>query len=350
MDAFYASVEVRDDPSLSGRPVIVGGRPESRGVVCSASYEARKFGVRSAMSSRMAWQLCPQAAFVSPRFERYREASHAIRAIFREYTEKVEPLSLDEAYLDVSHHPAATPIAQAIQARIRKDLDLSASAGVSFNKFLAKLGSDWKKPGGITVIRPSDVDRFLLELPVRKIWGVGPSTEKRLTEGGFRTAGDLRTADPEKLKSLVGSFGEVLIRLSRGQDDREVDTDDTPKSIGSETTFSKDLTTLKQAREVIESLAEDIAVGLEQKECLARTLVLKIRYSDFDTISRSRTERIPFQKKETFVQLAMDYLAPQTEIGRRKVRLLGLSVSHLIFANDPIQLWFEFPDSTSFEP
>ena len=176
MDAFYVSVEQKDDPALKGKFVVVGGRPNSRGVVCSASYEARKFGVKSAMSCRQAFQLCPQAIFIHPRFDRYQEISHEIRKIFMSYTDKVEPLSLDEAYLDVSHHESATKIAREIQARIRNDLDLSASAGVSFNKFLAKLGSDWKKPGGITIIRPGEEDTILKDLTVRKIWGVGPST------------------------------------------------------------------------------------------------------------------------------------------------------------------------------
>jgi DNA polymerase IV len=345
MDAFYVSVEQKDDPSLKGKMVVVGGRPETRGVVCSASYEARKVGVKSAMSCRQAWQLCPQAIFLPPRFERYQEESREIRKIFSRYTDKIEPLSLDEAYLDVTHHQSASLIAKEIQRVIYDERQLSASAGVSFNKFLAKLASDWKKPGGLTVIQPNDADAFLKDLPVRRIWGVGPTTEERLHAHNLRTTTDIRNSNLEKLKATLGNFGETVFRLAHGIDEREVESDSVTKSIGSETTFEKDLFSIQQVEATVSELATSIAMSLEQNECLARTVSLKVRYSDFETVTRSRTEKTPFRKKETIEKLIIQFLLPSTQAGTRRIRLVGISCSQLIFDNDPIQLWFDFPES-----
>ena len=258
MDAFFASVEQRDRPELKGKPVIVGGSPESRSVVCAASYEARKFGVRSAMSCSEAKRRCPQGIFISPRFDAYSEASDAIMEVMKTVSDQIEPLSLDEAYLDVTENKlnerSATRIAQYLKAEIYKKTNLTASAGVSFNKFLAKIGSDLKKPNGLVVITPDKVDEILLPLSVDRLWGVGKKTSERLKAQGFYTVSDLRKSSRENLESLLGSMGPFFWELAHGLDEREVDSSTDQKSFGTERTFSEDSTSVAHLLRVLEEL------------------------------------------------------------------------------------------------
>ena len=332
MDAFYASVEQRDDPALAGRPVAVGGRPESRGVVAAASYEARKFGVRSAIPMSRAVRLCPQLVIVPPHFDRYASVSRQVFAIFREATPLVEPLSLDEAYLDVTENawdlPLGVEVAKKIKARIREETSLTASAGVAPNKFLAKIASGWKKPDGMTVIAPERIERFLQGLPVEALWGVGPKTAAKLKAHGIERLIDVRTAGEEILKQAVGSWAESLRRLSFGEDSRAVEPNRERKSIGCEETYAKDLADVETIRREVEALARHAAGILERKEVLARTVVLKLRYSNFETITRSQT-REPATRDAGEIALRATALIAKTEAGQRPVRLLGVSLHNL---------------------
>src|SRR6478672_10398851 len=275
MDAFYASVEQRDDPALRGRPIAVGGSPAGRGVVAAASYEARAFGVRSAIPMARAVRLCPDLVIVRPDFQRYRAASQAVFTIFRSVTPLVEPLSLDEAYLDVTENswgePLGRVVAQRLKAEIRQATGLTASAGVAPNKFLAKIASAWKKPDGLTVIAPERVETFVQKLPVDAVWGVGPVTAARLRECGIERLVDVRTADPSLLRDAVGSGGGWLRRLASGIDDREVEPHREPKSSGSENTYSQDLTDINEIRMETDQMARDAAAWLERKQLLCRT-------------------------------------------------------------------------------
>ena len=293
MDAFYASVEQRDDPSLRGKPVAVGGRPDRRGVVAAASYEARAFGVRSAMSMARAVRLCPSLVIVPPDFAKYKAASSAVFSIFREVTPLVEPLSLDEAYLDVTENawnePLATNVARRLKERIRVETDLTASAGVAPNKFLAKIASGWKKPDGLTVIGPDRVEPFLQRLPVDALWGVGPVTAKKLRARGIERLVDVRTTDLTELRATVGSLADWLRQLALGIDDRPVVAHRETKSSGSENTYPEDLTDLSIIRGEIAEMAASTAGWLVRKSLLARTVTIKVRYSDFTTITRSHT-------------------------------------------------------------
>ncbi len=259
MDAFYASVEQRDNPSLRGKPVAVGGSPERRGVVAAASYEARAFGVHSAMSMARAVRLCPALVIVPPDFARYKAASNAVFSIFREVTPLVEPLSLDEAYLDVTENawrePLATPVARRLKERIRAETGLTASAGVAPNKFLAKIASGWKKPDGLTVISPERVEPFLQRLPVDALWGVGPVTARKLRARGIERLVDVRTVDPQELQETVGSLADWLQQLAHGIDERPVVPNRETKSSGSESTYAKDLTDLDEMRDEIREMA-----------------------------------------------------------------------------------------------
>ncbi|MBE0619927.1 MAG: DNA polymerase IV [Burkholderiales bacterium] len=332
MDAFYASVEQRDDPGLRGRPVAVGGRPESRGVVAAASYEARVFGVRSAMPMARALRLCPNLLVVRPDFPRYRTASQRILEIFRSCTPLVEPLSLDEAYLDVSDNlwgePLATPVAMRLKQRIREETGLTASAGVAPNKFLAKIASGWQKPDGLTVISPGRVEAFLQQLPVDALWGVGPVTAGKLRNIGIARLVEVRAADPALLQRAVGSLAEVLQRLALGNDPRPVVPDRPYKSSSSENTYNEDLLELDIIREEIERMARQGADWLARKELLARTVNIKVRYADFSTITRSHTAVAPTRDVEEIVARALTLLE-RTEAGRRPIRLLGTGVHGL---------------------
>ena len=328
MDAFYASVEQRDDPSLRSRPVAVGGRADRRGVVAAASYEARAFGVRSAISMARAVRLCPSLVIVPPDFSRYKAASAAVFAIFREVTPLVEPLSLDEAYLDVTENawnePLATTVARRVKDRIRADTGLTASAGVAPNKFLAKIASGWKKPDGLTVISPDRVEPFLQQLPVDALWGVGPVTARRLRARGIERLVDVRAVDVDDLRETVGSLADWLRQLANGIDEREVEPNRESKSSGSENTYPQDLTDPEAIREETAAMAADAVAWLARKSLRARTITIKVRYSDFTTVTRSHTAA-PTRDEANLVPRAVQLL-DRTEAGRRPVRLLGVSV------------------------
>jgi DNA polymerase-4 len=326
MDAFYASVEQRDDPSLRGRPVAVGGSPEGRGVVAAASYEARSFGVRSAMPMARALRLCPELVIVRPDFARYRAASQKVMAILRECTPLVEPLSLDEAYLDVTENawgePLASNVARRLKARIREETGLTSSAGVAPNKFLAKIASGWRKPDGLTVIAPERVEPFLQKLPVEALWGVGPVTAKKLRALGIERLVDVRAIDDAALRQAVGSLADWLKRLARGDDPREVKPDRPWKSISTETTYPEDLESVAEMRAEVARLAAKVAASLEKKRLLARTVTLKLRYGDFTTVTRSHSAA-PSRDAAGFAARATALLE-RTDAARRPVRLLGV--------------------------
>ena len=331
MDAFYASVEQRDRPDLRGRPVAVGGDPDKRGVVAAASYEARKFGVRSAIPMSRAVRLCPSLVIVHPDFMKYRTVSQQVFGIFRTVTPLVEPMSLDEAYLDVTVNAwgeeLGMNVARRIKDEIRAATGLTASAGVAPNKFLAKIASGWQKPDGLTVIAPGRVEQFLQGLPVDALWGVGPVTARKLRARGIEKLVDVRAADPALLREAVGSLAEWLQKLARGDDDRPVIAEYEVKSSGSENTFETDLTDLADVREEIAEMARRTAAWLVKRELYARTVTIKVRYSDFTTITRSHTEAAT-RDEDRIVERALDLLE-KTEAGRRPVRLLGVSVHNL---------------------
>lgn len=329
-DAFYASVEQRDDLSLLGRPVAVGGSRE-RGVVAAASYEARAFGVRSAMPSRTALRLCPDLVFVPPRFDRYREISRRIRGIFLEYTPLVEPLSLDEAYLDVTENlkgmPTANGIAREIRARIQDETGLTASAGVSYNKFLAKLASDHRKPNGQFVITPEMGPDFVADLEVGRFHGIGPATAARMNGLGIRTGRDLRAQSLAFLQAQFGKAGAHFHAISRGEDNRPVVPDRPRKSSGSETTYPRDLVESGEIEAGVEALAAEVWEWCEKNGALGRTVTLKVKYADFQQITRSRSFTEPVSSRLAVVSTAVKLvrgLFPHP----KKVRLLGVTVSN----------------------
>ena len=338
MDAFYASVEQRDNPSLRGQPVAVGGDPSERGVVAAASYEARAFGVRSAIPMSRAVRLCPSLVIVRPDFARYRAASHAVFELFRAVTPLVEPLSLDEAYLDVTENAwgeaLGRVVAQRLKVQIRETIGLTASAGVAPNKFLAKIASAWKKPDGLTVIPPERVEHFLQKLPVDALWGVGPVTAGRLRERGIERLIDVRAADEAALRDAVGSQTEWLRQLAEGIDNRPVVPNRAAKSCGSENTFSQDLTDLGEIRSTIDKMARDDAAWLERKALVCRTVTIKVRYSDFATITRSHSQ-LPATRNPDALAARARALLDRTDAGQRPVRLLGVSVHNLIDPNEP---------------
>jgi DNA polymerase-4 len=331
MDAFYASVEQRDRPELRGRPVAVGGSPESRGVVAAASYEARAFGVRSAIPTSRAVRLCPELVIVPPDFPKYRAVSSQVFALYRGVTSLVEPLSLDEAYLDVTENawrvPLGVEVAKRLKAAIRETTGLTASAGVAPNKFLAKIASGWRKPDGLTVVAPERIESFLQKLPVDALWGVGPVTAKRLHDRGIHQLVDVRNANPDVLRSAVGSMTEWIQRLALGEDDRPVEPNRASKSSSSECTYTPDLTDLTRIRDEIDEMARANARWLARKGIVARTVTIKVRYSDFTTITRSHSQE-PTSDADQIAQRAVALL-DKTEAGRRPVRLLGAGVHNL---------------------
>jgi DNA polymerase-4 len=331
MDAFYASVEQRDDTSLRGKPLAVGGSPQSRGVVAAASYEARRFGVRSAMPMARAVRLCPELVIVQPDFARYRAASQKVMAILRECTPLVEPLSLDEAYLDVTDNlwgePLASVVAKQLKKRILEETGLTASAGVAPNKFLAKIASGWRKPDGLTVIAPERVESFLQELPVEALWGVGPVTAKKLRAIGIQKLVDVRAMEEIALARTVGSLAGWLKRLSLGEDPREVKPDRPWKSISAETTYVTDLEDVQQMKTELAALAKRVVNSLQKKDLLARTVTIKVRYGDFTMVTRSHSAE-PTRALEAFAARAAALLE-RTEAARRPVRLLGVGAHGL---------------------
>lgn len=332
MDAFYASVEQRDFPEYRGKPVIVGGSPEGRGVVAAASYEVRKFGVHSAMPAAKAVRLCPQAIFVKPRFEVYREVSDQIREIFFQFTDLVEPLSLDEAYLDVTENhinlPSATLIAKEIRKRIKEKTRLNASAGVSFNKFLAKVASDINKPNGMAVITPEKAEAFLEELPIGKFHGIGSATEKKMKSLGIYIGKDLKEWDEIDLVERFGKPGRYYFRIVRGIDSREVKANRIRKSIGKERTFSEDMGDLDWINNFLEELAQKVSESMKKKKVAGKTVTVKVRYDDFETLTRSTSFTHYINDEEDIAETAKS-LIEQTEVGKRKVRLLGITLSNL---------------------
>ena len=334
MDAFYASVEQRDDPALRGKPVAVGGRPETRGVVAAASYEARAFGVRSAMPMARALRLCPQLVIVHPDFERYRQVSRQVMELLRACTPLVEPLSLDEAYLDVTennwHEPLATTVAKRLKREIFETTGLTASAGVAPNKFLAKIASGYRKPDGLTVIPPERVESFLQDLPVEALWGVGPVTAKKLRAAGIEKLVQVRSADMELLRQTVGSLADWLRQLSYGDDPRPVTPDRESKSSSTENTYAEDLLDLGRMRDELDRMARENAEWLVRRKLEARTITIKVRYSvGFVTVTRSHTLSRPTADADVIASWAKDLLA-KTDAGQRPVRLLGVRVAGLV--------------------
>lgn len=330
MDAFYASVEQRDDPSLRGRPVVVAWRG-ARSVVCAASYEARKYGVRSAMPALRAESLCPDAVFVPPDFPRYKAVSRQVREIFLSHTELVQPLSLDEAYLDVTEpkiaSPSATATAQAIRERIRADTGLTASAGVAPNKFIAKIASDWNKPDGLFVVKPHQVDAFLTPLPVAKIPGVGKVMEGKLAKMGITTVGDLRGFALEELQQRFGSFGAALHRRARGIDERPVEPDQPVQSISAEDTFATDLP-LSELPPHMHRIGEKAWQATRKTQRIGRTVVLKLKTAQFRILTRSHTPDVPPASLDEFLRIAVALLSRVELPDDTRYRLVGVGLSN----------------------
>ena len=337
MDAFYASVEQRDDSQLRGKPVIVAWRGK-RSVVCAASYEARAFGVRSAMPAVSAERLCPNAIFMAPDFPRYRAVSRSVREIFKRHTDLIEPLSLDEAYLDVTENkmglPTATLVAKRIREQIRQELNLTASAGVAPNKFLAKLASDWRKPDGLFVIRPEDIDGFLLPLPVSRLPGVGKVTGERLAKLGIERVGNLRGLDLSILEREFGRYGVRLHELARGIDDNPVISDRPMQSISVEDTFEEDVL-LPETEPMIRRLAEKLWSASRKESRIARTVVLKLKTKEFKILTRSRTPDSPPASCEELTGIALS-LRERVALGEhQRYRLVGVGLSNFREAEEP---------------
>ena len=348
MDAFFASVEQRDNPDYRGRPLIVGGRPDSRGVVAACSYEARRYGIHSAMPCSHAYRLCPEALFVRPRFDAYRAVSAQIHQVFHEFTELVEPLSLDEAYLDVSAlqrcDGSATRIAQAIKEQIREVTGLYASAGVSYNKFLAKVASDMDKPDGLYVITPAQGAGFVATLPIGRFHGIGKVTEGRMHALGIHTGADLRGWSLEALQQSFGKVAGYYYQVSRGDDPRPVVNQRSRKSIGAETTFADDIGDTAEMLAQLQRLAERVGGTLQDKGLSARTLTIKVKYANFEQVTRSRSARDGLPQPASWPAW-IRVLLGSTEAGHRKVRLLGVSVSNLSKAGERVPRQLElFPD------
>ncbi len=343
MDAFYASVEQRDNPELRGKPVAVGGARE-RGVVAAASYEARKFGVHSAMPSVIAKRRCPDLIFVKPRFDAYKAISHQIREVFAEYTPIIEPLSLDEAYLDVTENLkgiiSATRIAEEIRARIRVETELTASAGVSYNKFLAKLASDHRKPDGLFVITPEMGPE--LTLPVRKFHGVGPATAKKMALLGIATGLDLRAQSLAFLQQHFGKAGSYYYWAARGVDERPVRADRIRKSVGAENTFAADLFTYDAARDALREIVDKVWEYCEGSGIRGRTVTLKVKFANFQQITRSRTGQMQITTQSELEQLSNALLEPIFPVAKG-IRLLGVSLSSLVAEETEREQEFSLP-------
>ncbi len=339
MDAFYASVEQRDNPELRGRPLAVG-YGEARGVVAAASYEARKFGVHSAMPSVTAKRKCPELIFVKPRFDAYRAVSQQIHAIFAEYTPLIEPLSLDEAYLDVTENlkgiEIATEVAEQIRERIRAETGLTASAGVSYNKFLAKMASDQRKPDGLFVITPKNGPAFVEALPVKKFHGVGPATAEKMLKLGIETGADLKARDLAFLQQHFGKSGPYFYWIARGVDEREVDPDRVRKSIGAEDTFREDIHDLETARAGLQQLIDKVWRYCEANSIRGKTVTLKVKWDDFTQITRSKTVVAPVASASEIAEIVELLLSPIFPIPRG-IRLLGVTLSSLDVADEGSQ-------------
>ncbi len=332
MDAFYASVEQRDNPQYRGKALVVGGTAEQRGVVAAASYEARRFGIHSAMPSRTAAQRCPHLIFVRPRFDVYADISEQIREIFREYTDLVEPLALDEAYLDVTENkrglPSATLIAREIKECIFAHTKLTASAGISINKFLAKTASGVNKPNGLFLIKPDQAEAFVERLAIDQFHGIGKVTAEKMRQMGIHTGHDLKQWSEIELIKRFGKMGSHYFRIARGQDDRPVEPNRIRKSIGAEESFAEDLCEREQMISALFELAEILKKRIDSSRSSGRTLTLKVKYADYQQVTRSKTVNEPIQDLDYICSLA-DELLQTTEAQQRRVRLLGLALSNL---------------------
>jgi DNA polymerase-4 len=341
MDAFYASVEQSDNPAFKGLPVIVGGNPEKRGVVSAASYEARAFGVHSAMPASQAKRLCPRGIFLPVRMDRYREVSEKIFEILREYTPLIEPLSLDESFLDVTGSlrifGPALHLAREMKRRILEATGLTASAGIAPNKFLAKIASDLKKPDGLVEIQPEEVQVFLRDLPISRLWGVGKSTEEALKGMGILRVGQLAAYPAERIERKMGKFGLELMALARGEDDRPVTPESDRKSISQEETFTPDLEEMEKMKRVLLDQAEQVGRDLRQQSLKGWTVTVKVRYPDFTTVTRSLTLPFPTDQGIDLYRTALKLLL-KTDVFRKKARLLGVGISNLLREGDPEQL------------
>ena len=331
MDAFFASVEQRDNPSLRGKPVVVGGKPDSRGVVAAASYEARQYGIHSAMPCSQAYRKCLQTIFVKPRFEAYKTVSRQIRAIFLQYTDIIEPLSLDEAYLDVTVNnvgqSSATIIAEQIRSEIYQQTGLTASAGVSYNKFLAKTASDINKPNGIKVILPEEGEAFVSDLPIGKFYGIGKVTEKKMQQLGILTGMDLKEKSLEYLRLHFKNSASYFYNVSRGIDDRPVKGIRSPrKSLSNETTFAYDTDDLRELHDYLKQLAEEVSEDLQHQKLMGKTVTLKVKYDNFELVTRSQTFQQAINDDKQIYRVCKNLLT-HTEAGLRKVRLLGVGLS-----------------------
>jgi len=331
MDAFYASVEQRDFPEYRGKPIVVGGSPDSRGVVATASYEARKFGIKSAMTAKKAQQLCPYAIFVRPRFAAYKEVSRQIREIFSRYTDLIEPLSLDEAYLDVSNDKlgigSAITIAEQIKQAIKDELNLTASAGVSINKFAAKIASDMNKPDGLTFIGPSKMERFMEKLPVEKFFGVGKVTAEKMKRQGLHTGSDLKKLTEQRLVQLFGKMGRFFYHIVRGIDNREVQPHQEIKSISAEDTFSYDLEKGEELNEWLVQIAKSAFKRLQNYQVYGRTVTLKVKFEDFKQITRSSSSAVAINTVDDVLTIVQKLLN-DIDFGEKKVRLIGVGFSN----------------------
>lgn len=329
MDAFFASVEQRDFPEHRGKALIVGGKPDSRGVVAACSYEARQYGIHSAMPCSQAYRLCPQAVFVPPRFEAYREVSNQIRTIFWKYASEVEPLSLDEAYLDVTYtaecEGSATLIAKAIKKDILKETRLVASAGVSYNKFLAKIASDMDKPDGLYVIKPEQGKDFVATLAIGKFHGIGPATETKMKKVGIKTGNDLRKWTKEQLIEKFGKTGHYYFNIARAIDERPVKSRRIRKSLGKETTFANDIKSKNELLDILATLATQVIESTKKQNLQARTLTLKVKYANFKQVTRAYTSDDILDLST--IKESLPLLLEKTEAGKSPVRLVGLSLS-----------------------
>jgi len=332
MDAYYAAVEIRENPSLKGKPLIVGGHPQSRGVVSTCSYEARKFGIHSGMSSFQAWQLCKSAIFVFPNFSLYKEISSQIREIFHKYTDQVEPMSLDEAYLDVTENkinePLAVNIAKAIKKDILKTTRLTCSAGVSYNKFLAKIGSELKKPDGLVVITPEKAQEVLFNLPIEKFYGIGKVTAARMKHMGIHNGKDLYQLELRDMIKRFGKSGVFYYYVVRGIDEREIIPYSEPKSISCETTFDEDIDSFQELTEVLAQLSDKLSFRMQSKQINGQALNLKIKYDNFETVTKSLSLSQMTNDRDIIYHYTEQLLIQHWD-GKRKIRLLGIGLNKL---------------------
>jgi len=347
MDAFFASVEQRDNPEYQGKPIAVGGI-SSRGVVAAASYEARKYGIYSAMPAKTAKKKCPFIIFVRPRFDVYKEVSNQIRQIFLEYTDLVEPLSLDEAYLDVTQHkkgrPSATLIAKEIKQRIKSETKLTASAGISINKFLAKIASDYRKPDGLYLIKPEDAEAFVEQLPIEKFFGIGKVSAEKMHKLGIYNGLDLKAFSEYDLIKHFGKQGSYYYHIARAIDNREVQPNRERKSVGAENTFETDIEEPKEMLDQLGKIAQTLHGRIEKAKSYGRTLTIKIKFDDFKQITRSKTYPIEIDSYES-LWYSTNEIFSKLDLTGYKVRLLGISVSNFITDDDlsqPLQLTFDF--------